>query len=156
MQRYRSLFIGLLFCCAAQFLAGQERSLEAEITPAWTLVRNDEIFTVTTVVRNVGTKEQSLTVWTCFYPGQWMTDNRNVHLVVVPCTRNKLEVRRLKPGESFSKPLSLYIDLPSGHVSGTKVNFRLGYRGRSYSGKPSFSPKLPLFWSNASTVVVSK
>lgn len=155
MQRNRRIVGVTLFCCIGQFMTGQERSLKAEITPVQNVVKNDEIFSVATVIRNVGTKEESLTVWSCSYPAQWMTDNRDVHLVVVPCTRNGLELKRLKPGESFSRPLSLSIHLPSGQSNRARVSFRLGFVEGAYLGVQNPSLKVPLSWSNSITVTVS-
>lgn len=155
VRRRRCLFAMLAFCCAAQSLIAQERSLVAEITPQRKVVKIDEIFPVAVVVRNVGSTEQSLTVWDCSYPAQWLASNPAVHALAVPCKQNVPAIKRLKPGESFGRTVSLYVHSPSGRPNGAKVTFRMGYGERAYFGTQNFSPKVPLFWSNAVTVLVT-
>jgi hypothetical protein len=156
MKRYRGLFTVLLFCCAGQIPAGQEQSLKAEIKLTRTVVKNDETFFVATVVRNTGSTVQSLIVWDCSYPDQWTTDNPAARINDVACQQNTRGEIQLKPGASYIRSVSLHIHVAFGQVTQDKVAFRMGYGKMPYFRAQDVVPKVPLLWSNAVTVAVTR
>ena len=154
MRRYLGLFALLLPCFSGFIANGQTPSFKAEIRLPRTVVKDDGTFSVTTVVRNIGTKEQSLTVWDCSYPDQWTTDNPLVHLDAVACKQNVSGTIPLRHGEAYKRSVALHIHLPSSQFTREEVTFRLGYGETAYFGTQDLAPKVPLFWSNAVRVIV--
>jgi hypothetical protein len=139
--------IASIACCSAQ-------TFRAEISVAKTVVKNNEGFPVVIGVRNIGSVDQSLLVWDCSYPAQWLPDNSALH-VNVACLRNSREEITLKPGQTYRRTVSFYIRLTGDGDDVKEVTFRLGYGPDAYFGThESNSPKVPLFWSNAARVTV--
>jgi hypothetical protein len=133
-------------CCSAQ-------TFRVEISVPRTLVKNKEGFPVVIGVRNVGSVEQSFLVWDCSYRAQWLPDNPAVHADDVACLQNSREEIKLKPGQTYRRTVSFYVQLASNTTERKEVMFRLGYGLDAYFGThESASPKVPLFWSNAAKV----
>lgn len=142
-----SSIIASIACCSAQ-------TFRAEISVAKTVVKNNEGFPVVIEVRNNGSVDQSLLVWDCSYPAQWLPDNSALH-VNVACLQNSREEITLKPGQTYRRTVSFYIWLTGDGDDRKAVTFRLGYGPDAYFGThESTSPKVPLFWSNAARVTV--
>jgi hypothetical protein len=140
--------IASIECCSAQ-------TFRAEISVAKTVVKNNEGFPVVIGVRNIGSVDQSLLVWDCSYPAQWLPDNSALH-VDVACLQNSREEIKLKPGQTYRRTVSFYVRLAGDGANRKEVTFRLGYGPDAYFGThESTSQKVPLFWSNAVTVVVA-
>ena len=139
--------IASIACCSAQ-------TFRAEISVAKTVVKNNEGFPVVIGVRNVGSVDQSLLVWDCSYPVQWLPDDSALH-VDVACLQNSREEIKLKPGQTYRRTVSFYVRLAGDGADRKEVTFRLGYGPDAYFGThESTSPKVPLFWSNAARVTV--
>lgn len=154
MHRYRCLFAGLMLCFPGQVVSGQSQSLSAEIKPARAVVKNDETFSLATVVRNDGSTEQSLIVWDCSYQAQWTSDNPAVRLEDVACLQNVAGKVKLKPGSTYRRSLPVHVHLASSQLGRKEVTFRLGYGPHAYFRDQSGQSRNPLFWSNPVTVTV--
>src|ERR1017187_8132507 len=81
-----SCFVGLAACeqigsksRVSEQSDAEPLPLKVEINTAKTVVKNNEDFSITTVVRNTGSKEQSLWVLPCCYSAQWTSDIPFVH-----------------------------------------------------------------------------
>ena len=154
-KKHRIVAWTCILSCAASVAPCSAQTLTAEIKVATTAVKNNESFPVITIVRNVGSVEQSLLVWGCSYPSQWLPDNPAVHAEVVACLKNSSEEIKLKPGQTYQRTVSLSVQLAGDGTDRKEVIFRLGYGPDAYFGtQPSTSPKVPLFWSNAASVTV--
>jgi hypothetical protein len=57
----------LLLCFAGLAAFGQDPTLKVELIAAQAKVNNYEPFSVSTAIRNTGTEEQLLKVWSCSY-----------------------------------------------------------------------------------------
>lgn len=125
-------------------------SIIVDIKMANSTVKGNEDLPVSTSVRNVGAKDQSLQIWSCSYPEQWIVDNPIVHIPAVSCQKNDVVHVRLKPGEAYKRALSIHIERSAEHQVQKSVTFRLGF-------KPDISEKTGLpspIWSNAITLSV--
>ena len=140
--------VASIACCSAQ-------TFRAEISVAKTVAKNNEGFPVVIGVRNVGSVQQSFLVWDCSYRAQWLPDNPAVHADDVACLQNSREEIKLKPGQTYRRTVSFYVQLASNTTERKEVMFQLGYGLDAYFGThESASPKVPLFWSNAAKVTV--
>jgi hypothetical protein len=116
-----------------------------------TVIKNNEIFSVDTVIRNAGSVEQSVTVWTCSYPSQWKADNPAVHVNDVACMQNVPSPVKLKAGGTYRRSVSIHVQLADDKTAGKQVIFRLAYTEHAY-----FLTNKPLLWSNPVTVTVMR
>lgn len=131
---------------------GEASSIIVDIKMVDSTVKRNDDLPVSTTIRNVGTKEQSLQIWSCSYPEQWIVDNPIVHITAVSCNKNDVVHVRLKPGEAYERALSIRIERSAEHQDQKSVTFRLGF-------KPDISEKTGLLspiWSNAITLRVIK
>jgi hypothetical protein len=140
----------LLFVGIAAY--GEDLPVTVEIRVAQSTVKKNQEFLVSTTVRNVGKDEESLQIWSCSYPEQWTTDNLAVHIIGAACRKNDVIQVKLKPGESYERALSIYIDVAVEHRASKPVTFRLGLE-RATSKKTGIASPL---WSNAVTVNVTE
>ncbi len=144
----RALLICILLTSIAVFGQALSKSFLVEIRMAQSKIKNSEEVTVDTTIRNVSSDEQSLQVWSCSYPEQWITDNPLVHIAPVSCNKNYVVRVRLKPGKVYERTLSIYI----GATREKSTTFRLGFR-------PVTSQKTgatPLIWSNPLKVNITE
>jgi len=132
---------------------GQGETIQVAIESTHDTVKNDESFLVSANVKNVSRDEQSLEVWSCSLPKQWLSDNPTVHVPDVPCKKNSATWIRLKPGESYNNQLQIYIALHSDHRTPEPIDFRLGFQPIDFQGTAGVS--FPI-WSNAVTINVIK
>jgi hypothetical protein len=142
-----------LLCFAVGTADGRAQALSAEIKLAQTVVKNNEDISVTTTIRNTGAAEETLVVWTCSYPAQWRADNPDVRVYVIPCQQNVPEKLKLRPGESYARPVRVHVALKAPERC-QSVTFRLGYGTDAYFGTIEPAPKSPAIWSNVVTVPV--
>lgn len=150
----RNLLVGLfLLCCTVAVASGQAQALKAEIKLSQPVVKDNEYFSATTTIRNTGSAEETFVVWDCSYPSQWRPDNPIIKAQAIPCRQNVPGKVKLRPGETYTKPVLLYAKLKSSeHVQ--SVTFRLGYGTWAYFGTIEPTPKSPAIWSNTVTVTV--
>jgi hypothetical protein len=128
---------------------GDDLPMRVEIKLAQLAVRNNEEFSVSTVVRNISGGAQSLQVWSCSYSEQWTPDNSAIRLTPAACKKNDIVQVRLGPGEVYQRTLSARIRLAEPRIPGP-VTFRLEFR-------PGGSEKTGVsLWSNAITAEVEE
>jgi hypothetical protein len=137
---------------SALILYGQDSSLKVEIKLAQMSVINNENFSLSTTLRNTSAEEQVVEVWSCGYSNQWSSDNSSVHMYRGPCMKTGLLQIRLKSGDAYQRDVMVYINLASGNSNNEPITFRLGFANVSRG----VAPKMPLTWSNAVTVSVTR
>jgi hypothetical protein len=142
-----------LLCFGAGIADSQVHALTAEIKLAQSVVKNNEDFSVTTTIRNTGAAEETLVVWDCSYPSQWRPDSSIVKGEVIPCRQNVPGMVKLRPGETYTRPVLVHVELKTPEP-GQSVTFRLGYGTWAYYGTIEPAPKSPAIWSNPVTVTV--
>jgi len=147
----RRSLIAALFC-AGIAACGQDSPTRVEIKVAQSTVKNNQEFLVSTTLRNVGTDEQSMRIWSCSYPQQWIADNPAVHIAGAACKKNDVFRVRLKPGETYERALSIHIKVAAQRLAQKPVTFRLGFEPANYEKTGVGSP----LWSNAITVDVTE
>jgi len=152
----RCCFIAaLLLCFAARVAVGQEQSLVVQICVAQNAVRANERFSVTTMIRNTGTRERTLLVWERSFPAEWLVDNPDVCYVdQLNCQQDTKTTIKLQPGKVYIGSLSVYIQLSPNSINQKKVNFRLGFGNRVFS-RNQMQPEASAIWSNVVPVVVT-
>lgn len=158
-QEYPITVTKMLRSVSGQYLEGSEANgqdlpLKAEIKLAQTTVTNNEEFSVATVLRNVSKKEQSLVAWTCSYRAQWTSDNPSIQNPGIQCAQNLRFKIQLKPGGTYERELRVIIKLAAGMERDNSVTFRLGFEDATGYYVPG--SKIPLIWSNAVTVSVTR
>jgi len=146
-----------IICCFSLMLFtsgfGQAQSIRAQIKPERSVVRSKEELTLDAVLRNTGSKDQSVVVLACGYDGQWLPDNDAVEMGGVPCLQNAQQVVKLKPGEVYAKQISLWLRLPPDFMGRKQITFRLGFHSGGFVVRRD-RQKSPLIWSNPVTVTV--
>jgi hypothetical protein len=152
MYKRIGTFSVLLFCFAGMAAYGQDSPFKVEIKLAQTQVNNYEAFSVATAIRNASAEEQTLDIWSCSYPTQWVSDIATVHVNLAVCKKNELLHIKLKPGEACEKPLSIRIQLAPGDGKPEPVTFLMGYKSATFVTGQVNRPN----WSNAATVTVVK
>ncbi|MDR3771940.1 MAG: hypothetical protein P4L26_01260 [Terracidiphilus sp.] len=138
---------------------GQSPRLKAEIKLSRTSVKNNEEFSVSTIIRNTSNKEQSLVVRACGYGFQWTSDNPFLKSAGEDCLNNALVKVRLKAGDSYEKRVQVLATLPAGGAPKESIAFRLGFESeRDQTAPPpaSNTAAAPRLWSNAVTVIVTR
>lgn len=145
------LLLPVLLLCVTGF--GQAQSIKAEIKPSRSVVGNKESLRIGSVLRNVGSTDETVGVLMCGYDGQWLPDNAVVEMLGPNCLQNgKLEIQ-LKPGEVYAKPISLWVRLAPDFSGRKDVTFRLGFHSGGFVTR--IDPGVRLIWSNAVTVTVT-
>jgi hypothetical protein len=152
MSKFNHILAALLLCVAGLAAYGQDSPFKAEIKLAQTTVNNYETFSVATAIRNTSTEEQTLDIWSCSYPTQWVSDVSSVHVNLVGCKKNDLLHIKLKPGEACERAVTIRIQLSPGDGKPESVTFLMGFKSATFVTGQS---NLPL-WSNAVTVSVTK
>jgi len=116
----------LLFQLFALPALSQERDFYIEIFPKKDTLRKGEIFTVTTSIMNVTSKEERLCFWACSYSENWVLEDpsEKIHFYGVNCDKNAVSCAVLKPFERFEK--ELYFQVSETAKKG-KVTFKLGF-----------------------------
>src|ERR1035438_1780414 len=114
MSKFNHILAALLLCVAGLAAYGQDSPFKAEIKLAQTTVNNYEAFSVATAIRNTSTEEQTLDIWSCSYPTQWVSDVSSVHVNLVGCKKNDLLHIKLKPGEACERAVTIRIQLSPG------------------------------------------
>ncbi len=138
---------------------GQALPLKAESRLTQTSVKNNELFSVSTAIRNTSGKEQPLVAWDCSYSRQWITDSLSVRSEGEPCLQNVLSKVKLRPGASYKKNVQALVTLPAGSAPTEVITFRLGFESEKDPMAPpsaSHAAANPRLWSNAVTVTVTK
>jgi hypothetical protein len=152
MCKQMGMLSALLLCFAGLAAYGQDSPIQVEIKPSQTKVNNYETFSVATEMRNTSTDEQSIELWSCSYPTQWVSDNPVVRFNLVGCKKNDLLTIKLKPGKTLDRVLSVRIELPAEGDPIEEVTFRMGFKtATSLIGHEN----LPN-WSRPVTVSVTK
>jgi hypothetical protein len=131
---------------------GQDSPFKVEIKLAQPKVNNYESFSVATAIRNMSSVEQSLDIWSCSYPTQWVSNNSSVHVNLVSCKKNDLLQVKLKPGEACERSVTIRIQLEPGDGKPESATFLMGFKSATFVTGQS---NLPL-WSNPVTVTVTK
>jgi len=153
MNTRKALFATLLLCFGGLALNGQSPQIRVEIKPTKTVVKNHEGFLVSTALRNTGNLEQLVSVWSCSYSTQWLTDNPSVQLTGGgDCFKNGLGIVRIKPGEAYERKVPVSVTLGSRSGQHESVTFRMGFQDEN----PRTIPKPPRIWSNAVTVNITR
>jgi hypothetical protein len=148
MHKSKMLSIALLFCFGGLAVYGQSSPLQLEIKLAQTVVQNNEDFSVSTVIRNTSSAEQSLQVLHCCYSAQWTADNPLVHVdCAESCMKNIPWKVTLKPGEAYKKTVLARVALAAGTGQPESVTFRMGFQSNSYKTEPV----APLPWGISAT-----
>lgn len=155
MRKYKVWLTSFVLCFAGYAASAQSQPFKAEIKLMRTEVSNNQTFTVMTAIRNTGTSVQSLYIWPCTYPLQWVADNPAIRVNGVTCAKNSLVTIKLKPGEAYTGALQVHVDLPFNEVKPENVAFRLEYGTTTPNGVWKPWPDIPPIWSNAVTVVVT-
>jgi hypothetical protein len=152
MSEFKLILAALLLSVFGLAAYGQDSPFKVEIKLAQTKVNNYEPFSVATAIRNTSTAEQTLEVWSCSYPTQWVSDVSSVHVNLVGCKKNDLLNIKLKPGEACERVVTIRIQLSPGDGKPESVTFRMGFKAANFvTGQGN----LPL-WSDAVTVNVTK
>jgi hypothetical protein len=152
MNYRKQLFSTLLFCFGGVAAYSQSSPIVVEIKSAQTTIQNSETFTVNTSIRNIGSDEEWLSIWSCSYPQQWQADNPFVHVDGVGCKKNDIRKIRIKSGGVYERPLSIRVEFAKDSSQTESVTFRLGFQPEVYGT----APKNPPIWSNAVTVSVTR
>jgi len=124
--------------------------VEIRLAQAQSTVKHKAPFSLSTIIRNVGTQAQSLQIWSCSYPQQWIADNPAVHIMGVSCKKNDLIRTTLKPQEAYERPL--HVGIAAEHPAHGSLAFRLAFEPVTSESSGTASP----IWSNALTVVVTE
>ena len=153
MRLRKTFALWFLAGFTASAAGGQLQPLRAEIKLSQTVVKNNEDFSVTATIRNTGTHEEMLEVWTRSYPSQWRADSPAVKTNATDCLQNSAGMVPLSPGKTYTRQVSVHLAVKD---SGGRqlVTFRLGYGTDPYFGTIEPAPKSPAIWSNAVTVSV--
>jgi len=152
MDNLRVIATWLLFSCIALQGWCQCQSLRADIKAAQTLVKSGETFRVGTAIRNAGTTEQTIIVFTCTWSDQWIVDNPAVDVNSNNCLSNVQEKIKLKPGEAYENSLMVHIGPATDQSVRREMTFRLGFDTTGYFG--TRKPDQKVIWSNPVTVTV--
>lgn len=143
----------LLVCFAGLTALGQDSPLKVEIKPAQTAARNNERFSVATVIRNTGKIDQALAILDCCYAVLWVADSPSVHVDCSDaCLQNSIYKIMLKPGDTYEKTVLVRVDLINDHAPKRRVTFRLGFRNDTDNTQ---LPNTRKIWSNAVTIKVT-
>jgi hypothetical protein len=131
-----------------QVPASQPLDLKVEISLAdkVAIVTGDQLLVLTTI-KNEGSAEQTIGVWSCSYPRQWESDNAQIQVPDVPCKKNDVFEVRLGSGQSYTRNLMVRIRPAQSKDISSAVTFRLGFK--PFIARRS-SP-IPI-WSNPITV----
>lgn len=122
----------------------------AEISAAQAGVKTNEIFLVSATLRNRSADTQFLSVWSCSYPQQWISDNPAVHVAPASCKKDAIVRVRLPPGEAYKQSLSIYFAGAAKYFAGHSITFRLGFKPVTAAGGKMSAA----IWSNALTLDV--
>jgi hypothetical protein len=141
----------LISAFASATAYGQSQAMQAEIKSALQVVRSGEEFLVSVSFKNPSDEEQSLQIWSCSFPKNWLSDNPIVQIPDVPCKKNSPIWVKLKPGESHQDQLAIKIALRPG--AREPVAFRLGFQPLNFQGPAGVS--FPV-WSNTITINVTE
>lgn len=152
MQKRRIFLVWLLFCISGSALYSQASALKIEIRATKTEVKSGEGFSVSTIIRNTGSQDVVFGVLLCGYCYQWRADVPSVSVGADVCTNNALSRIRLKPGESYERPVVVFVSLNANTAESMPITFRLGFQSSDY---PNI-PQLPRIWSDAVTVKVTR
>jgi len=159
MLRRSVLTTVLLICSAGSGSYGQSSPLRAEIELTRISVKNNEVFSVSTTIRNVSGEEQSLTTLDCGYSYQWTADNPLLRSGAESCLQNALSTIRLGPGGSYKRKVRVSALLRAGSDPKQAVTFRLGFVNDDgpMTQRPGVrAATAPRLWSNAVTVTVTR
>jgi hypothetical protein len=153
MNKLKVLSSALLFCLTGLTAYCQGSPLKIEITTAKSAVKNDEEFSVNTVIRNTGRNDQVLAILDCCYSMLWVADNPSVYVDCgEACMNNSLYEMKLKPGDSYEKTVLVHVEPLIGDAPYQQATFRLGFRNDTEGTQ---SPNPLRIWSNAVTVNVT-
>ena len=152
MNKRTGVFSVMLFCFVAMVAYGQDSFIRVEIKPEHAKVNNYVAFPVATTIRNTGAAEQSVKVWSCTFPTQWVADNPLVHVNLVGCKKNELVVVKLNSGKVLKKVLSVRVELDPGGDPVESATFRLGFKAATFETGQENVP----IWSQPVTVRVTK
>lgn len=131
--------------------SGQRATIRVIVDSARHTVKNGENFLVSISIKNLTNDQQSLQIWSCSFPEEWISDNSVVHIPNVPCKKNSAIWITLKPRESYDQQFAIYIALPADYRAPEPVNFRLGFEPISFQETAAISPPI---WSNSVKVDV--
>lgn len=123
--------------------------IRVEIQPTQGSVKPGEDLAVLTTVRNVGSDELSLRMWSCSYGDQWDTDNPGVQTNHSSCNKNGILRVALKPGQTYERQVAVRVATPC-RASDSSVVFRLGF-AEADSGQPLSNSRV---WSNAASIAL--
>jgi hypothetical protein len=154
MSRLKFPFL-LIAACTVGGIASHCQTFAVTIKASVTSVSRNEPFAVSTEVRNVGTRKETIDVWQCIYPPDWISDNRIVEVIYDSCLQNNMVKITLKPGES--RKSHLYVRITSFESAKDKsVTFRLGHRIKLSGGEMKPPTITPPIWSNPFTIVMNQ
>jgi hypothetical protein len=152
MRELKLMLAVLLLSVAGLAASAQDSPIKVEVTVAHEKVNNYEPFSVATAIRNTSTEEQTLDIWSCSYPTQWVSDASSVHVNLAGCKKNDLLHIKIKPGEAIERAVSIRVELAPGDGKPESVTFRMGFKNATFvMGQAN----LPM-WSNPLTVTVTK
>lgn len=111
------------------------------------VVNNRQDFDVDTTILNFGTKQRHFHILYVSYDQHWSSDSPLVQITPIACTANPLINVVLKPGQAYSRKLSIRVTLNSAELQRDSITFRL-----------AFSPADGSFtiWSNQISLRVRK
>lgn len=126
MQKRRIFLVWLLFCISGSALYSQASALKIEIRATKTEVKSGEGFSVSTIIRNTGSQDVVFGVLLCGYCYQWRADVPSVSVGADVCTNNALSRIRLKPGESYERPVVVFVSLNANTAESMPINISIG------------------------------
>ena len=137
----RTLVSGVA-CCAMIAVLGDLASAtskaraccDVEVGITEIVVRSGEYWDIDTRIRNGSDQSYELRVWSCSYDRQWKTSNDSVSLNRRSCRKNVIHQIRLRPGDSYVRPLSIRITPQAEHIEERAIIFRLGFEPATPSG----------------------
>jgi hypothetical protein len=141
----------VVLCSIATGHAG-ELSLQIAIDLTQSTVGKDQDLPVATTIRNVGTTDQSLWIWSCSYPKHWVSDNASVRIKDVGCKKNFLSHVSLKPGEKYERVLSTHIHITDDKEHQKSLRFRLGFKPVT----SKITDVVPIIWSNVASIQITE
>ena len=145
----------LVICCVTPLATAQQQNLKAEISWTGVTVKHADSFSLNAVLRNTGSTERSLTIWTCPVSAQWVPDSPVVRVNQdTPCQQPAASLIRIKSGEKYTEAIPISFHLPANQAIPNSVTFRLGFS--ELTRLSDVGHKEPSIWSNGVTIPVTR
>jgi len=132
-----------------------EQSFSVQIKTAQVSVKADQRMPVSTWIRNLGSTDATIEVWSCAFPSEWIVDNASIDIEQPNCLAEDRRAIVLKPGGAYKRDVTISIHLGTANPNQKEVSFRMGFRN-GVSRDEKHQPKTKPVWSNLATVKVTR